>query len=70
MDERQPDHTQDPSGTGMSDQQPEEAPAGQIPTDGAEQGPQGDDAKPPAPSRGNERDSDARTATGNPHAAG
>ena len=63
----EPDHAEDPRKTGVSDQQPEEAPGEQVPRESGARG--GSDAGG-APGTSPEEEGRPGQATGNPRAAG
>jgi hypothetical protein len=77
MDEHEhdePDFSEDPRKKGVSDQQPEENPEGQVPGSGGEDaGPAAPESGPggaDAPDTSHPQEGDPGRATGNPDAAG
>jgi hypothetical protein len=74
MDEHErdePDFSEDPRKKGVSDQQPEENPEGQVPgSDGDDQAPESGEGGAGAPDTSHPQEGDPGRATGNPNAAG
>jgi hypothetical protein len=77
MDEHEhdePDFSEDPRKKGVSDQQPEENPEGQVPGSGAEDpgpaAPESEAGGADAPDTSHQQEGDPGRATGNPDAAG
>jgi hypothetical protein len=67
----EPDFSEDPRKKGVSDQQPEENPEGQVPGSGGEDaGPESGAGGADAPDTSHPQEGDPGRATGNPNAAG